>query len=174
MDELDSHIQTIEKEMLIRCLPLAHHFSHITQLPGISAISAMTIIAEIGVDMSQFDSDKQLCCWAGLAPANNESAGKKKSVRISKAGTYLKPLLVQCALAAISSKSEPYFSSKYLVIKKRRGHNKAIIAIARMMLTSIYHMILTGEVFNPSDYDSFKNPKPSKISLTPDSALAYL
>lgn len=95
--------------------------------------------------------------WAGLAPANNESANKKKSVRISKAGQYLKPLLVQCALGAIKDK-ESYFGIKYARIKKRRGHKKAIIAIARMMLVSIYHMILTGEIFNPSDYQSFKAP----------------
>ena len=174
MSQLDEHIRSIEKDMLIRCLPLSFCFEHIMRLPGISLVSAMIIIAEIGVDMSVFSSDKQLCCWAGLAPTNNESAGKKKSVRISRAGTYLKPILVQCALAAIACKSEPYFSSKYLAIKKRRGHKKAIIAIARLMLTSIYHMISTGEIFNPSDYDSFKNPKPPKSSYTPDSALAYL
>lgn len=88
---------------------------------------------------------------AGLSPANNESANKKKSVKISKAGSYIKPLLVQCALAAIKSNSEPYYRIKYERIKKRRGHKKAIIAIARMMLVTIYHILLTGETFNPSD-----------------------
>jgi len=174
MDEVDAYINLIQKEMLIRCLPFLPIIKLLTALPGISLISAMTIISEIGVDMSQFDSDKQLCCWAGLAPANNESAGKKKSVRISKAGVYLKPLLIQCALSAISSKSEPYFAIKYHRIKKRRGHKKAIVAIARMLLTSIYHMIRTGELFNPSDYHSFNCPKTSKPFYTPDSALAYL
>lgn len=72
----------------------------------------MMIIAEIGLDMEQFDFDKQQCCWAGLSPANNESAGKKKSVRVSRAGTYLKPLLVQCALSAVASKQEDYFRIK--------------------------------------------------------------
>ncbi|MGO5478523.1 transposase, partial [Catenibacterium mitsuokai] len=113
--------------------------------------------------------------WAGLAPANNESANKKKSVRISKAGQYLKPLLVQCALGAIKDK-EGYFGIKYSRIKKRRGHKKAIIAIARMMLVSIYHMILTGETFNPSDYESFRNPKPpiKQQDLTEESAIEFL
>lgn len=124
--------------------------------------------------MSQFESDRQLCCWAGLAPANNESVGKKKSVRISKVGCYLKPLLVQCTLAAIKSKEETYFRIKYDRIKKRRGHKKDIVAIARMLLVSIYHMIQTGEDFNPSDYDSLKNPNPIKSVLTPEIALDYL
>ncbi|MFR2821687.1 MAG: hypothetical protein ACLTBQ_03560 [Thomasclavelia sp.] len=99
--------------------------------------------------------------WAGLAPANNECTNKKKSVRISKAGQYLKPLPVQCVLGAIKDK-ESYFSLKYAQIKKRREHKKAIIAITRIMLVNIYHMILTGESFNPSDYQSFKAPNSKK------------
>ena len=174
MDQLDAHIHRIESEMFLRCTPFWHRFRHITELPGISTIAAMIIISEIGIEMSQFSSDKQLCSWAGLAPANNESANKKKSVRISKSGVYLKPLLVQCALSAIKSNSEPYFAIKYHRIKKRRGHKKAIIAIARMLLTSIYHMILTGESFNPSDYLISKNVKPSKSVFTPESAFSYL
>lgn len=81
-------------------------------------------------------------------------AGKKKSSRISKAGQYLKPLLVQCALAAIKSKKNPYYAIKYQRIKKRRGHKKAIIAIARMMLTAIYHIIKDQADFCPTDYEA--------------------
>lgn len=120
-------------------------------IPGISETSAKIIVSEIGIDMSAFPSSKKLCNWAGLTPQNNESAGKKKSTRVSRAGVYLKPTLVQCANAAIKSTKEPYFRNKYLKIKKRRGHKKAIIAIARMMLTCIYKMFETGEVFNPID-----------------------
>ena len=175
MEELQVHIDNCEIEMMKRAAPMFDQFMHITQLPGISTLSAILIISEIGVDMKQFESDKQLTCWAGLAPANNESANKKKSVRISKAGQYLKPLLVQCALGAIKDK-EGYFGIKYSRIKKRRGHKKAIIAIARMMLVSIYHMILTGETFNPSDYESFRNPKPpiKQQVLTEESAIEFL
>ena len=175
MEELQVHINNCEIEMMKRAAPMFDQFMHITQLPGISTLSAILIISEIGVDMKQFESDKQLTCWAGLAPANNESANKKKSVRISKAGQYLKPLLVQCALGAIKDK-DGYFGIKYSRIKKRRGHKKAIIAIARMMLVSIYHMILTGETFNPSDYESFRNPNPpiKQQVLTEESAIEFL
>lgn len=103
--------------------------------------------------MTVFKSSKHLCSWAGLTPQNNESAGKKKSVRVSRAGVYLKPLLVQCANAAIRDKKNPYFKFKYDRIKKRRGHKRAIIAIARMMLTCIYHMFLKKETFNPTETD---------------------
>ena len=69
-------------------------------IPGINKASAITIISEIGTNMSQFANSKRLCCWAGLTPGNNESAGKKKSVRITRAGVYLKPALVEVAHAA--------------------------------------------------------------------------
>ena len=114
-------------------------------IPGIDRSSA------IGVDMAQFGSSKRLCCWAGLTPGNNESAGKKKSVRISRAGVYLKPALVQVAHAAVKDKLNPYYALKYERIAKRRGKKRAIIAIARMILTAIYSMLSTGEIWNPVD-----------------------
>ena len=120
-------------------------------IPGIDRNSAITIISEIGTDMTQFDSSKRLCCWAGLTPGNNESAGKKKSVRISRASVYLKPALVQVAHAAIKDKAHPYYALKYERIAKRRGKKRAIIAIARMILTAIFSMLSTGEVWNPVD-----------------------
>ena len=86
----------------------------------------------------------------------------------------MKPLLVQCALSAIKSEKERYFRIKYNRIKKRRGHKKAIIATARMILISIYHMTKTGENFNPSDYESLKNPKPRNQKITTHQALELL
>lgn len=173
-EELAAHIQACLSEMFKRAQPFLNQFLHITEITGISLISAILIISEIGVDMSVWENARQLCCWAGLTPTNNESAGKKKSVRISKAGQYLKPLLVQCALAAIKD-PKGYFGIKYRRIKKRRGHKKAIIAIARMMLICIYHMILTGESFKPSDYEELMNPKPKKFKeLTVSNAIEFL
>ena len=101
--------------------------------------------------------------WAGLTPNNDQSHNKKKSTRITKAGTYLKPLMVQCALAAIKCKGDKgYFAIKYCRIKKRRGHKKAIVAIARMMMISIYHVLKDHIEFKPSDYDELMNLKPKK------------
>ena len=120
-------------------------------IPGVKRDSTITIISEIGTDMSQFSSSKRLCCWAGLTLGSNESAGKKKSVRITRAGVYLKPALVQCAHAAVKSDKSPYYKKKYQSLVKRRGKKRAIIAIARMILTAIYQMLSTGEQWNPSD-----------------------
>ena len=123
-----------------------------------------------------FDDAKHLCSWCGLSPANNESAGKKKSVRIAKAGDYLKPMMVQCALAAIKSKKQPYFAIKYGRIKKRRGHKKAIIAIARMMMVCIYHMVSEKKPFTPTDYEELMDPQNhvESVVLNENNVFAYL
>lgn len=151
------HLGSIENclESLNQCItksakPYELQIELLTSMPGITDVSATRIISEIGIDMSVFTSSKHLCSWAGLTPQNNESAGKKKSSKISRAGVYLKPLLVQCANAAIKD-GNPYFRDKFQNIKKRRSHKKAIIAIARMMLTCIYNMLKNGAFFAPSD-----------------------
>ena len=82
----------------------------------------------------------------------NESAGKKKSVRVSKAGCYIKPLLVQCANAVVTNKKHPEIRNRCLRLKKHRGHRKAIIAIARILLTILYHMLMNGENHNAELY----------------------
>lgn len=120
-------------------------------IPGVKHDSAVTIISETGIDMSQFCTSKRLCCWAGLIPGSNESGGKKNSVRITRAGVYLKPVLVQCAHAAVKSDKSPYYKKKYETLAKRRGKKRAIISIVRMILTAIYQKLSTGERWNPSD-----------------------
>ncbi|MCP3774574.1 IS110 family transposase [Paenibacillus sp. MZ04-78.2] len=114
--------------------------------------SAIAVVSEIGVNMDVFPTAKHLCSWAGLTPTNNESAGKKKSVRISRAGCYIKPFLVQCATAVVKSEKHPEIRNRYLKLKKRRGHKRAIIAIARMLLTAIYHILKNKEPYNAELY----------------------
>ena len=133
-----SHMDSLELcKLNLESLILATAEKYLPQLdlvmtvPGIQSFAAIGIISEIGVDMSVFPTSKHLCSWAGLTPQNNESAGKKKTTRISRAGAYIKPLLVQCALNAIRAKKFPEVRNRYLALKKRRGHKKAIIAIAR-------------------------------------------
>ena len=129
------------------------------RIEGVNSVSVITITSEIGTNMSQFANSKRLCCSAGLTPGNNESAGKKKSVRITRAGVYLKPALVQVAHAAVKSNQSSYYKIKYEQISKRRGKKRAIIAIARMILTAIFHMFVTGEEFNPCDLYKIDMPQ---------------
>ena len=163
MDYITAEINDVDKQIdsLISSVPdYDKAIQLLTTIPGVKRDSAITIISEIGIDMSQFCNSKRLCCWAGLTPGNNESAGKKKSVRITRAGVYLKPALVQCAHAAVKSDKSPYYKKKYESLVKRRGKKRAIIAIARMILTDIYQMLSTGEVWNPSDLYKINMPTP--------------
>ena len=176
LDYLYDMITQTEVELYIRIKPYYEFVEYISSLPGITELSATIILAEIGIDMSIFDDAKHLCSWCGLSPSNNESAGKKKSVRIAKAGAYLKPMMVQCALAAIKSKKQPYFAIKYGRIKKRRGHKKAIIAIARMMMVCIFHMVSEKQYFNPTDFEELMDPhyQKDKVVLNDANVFAYL
>jgi len=151
--DLQDRKNDLEQLILALATPYQTYIDLILSMPSIrDTFTAITIISEIGVDMQKFPTAKHLCSWAGLTPTNNESASKKKSVRISKAGCYIKPLLVQCANSIIKSEKHPEFRHRYLRIKRRRGHKKAIIAICRMILTAIYHMFKSGEVYNPEHY----------------------
>lgn len=175
MDFINSTIHDMEIELFRLSRPYDALIKRIAKIIGFTELSALFVISEIGTDMNVFESEKHLCSWAGLTPANNESANKKKSTRCSKAGQYLKPLLVQCAFAAIKSKKNPYYAIKYQRLSKKRGKKKAIIAIARMMLTSIYHMIQNNEEWKPDDYEAIIRPtKPVKVTLTLDNVMQFL
>jgi transposase len=153
LDNLKTRKDELELLIYQIAVPYSAQIDLILTTPGIrSTLSAIKIISEIGVNMEVFPSAKHLCSWAGLTPTNNESAGKKKSVRVSKAGCYIKPLLVQCATAVVKSEKHPEIRNRYLRLKKRRGHKKAIIAIARMLLTALYNMLKNNEVYNAELY----------------------
>jgi len=138
-------------------------------------MTAIRIIAEFGADMTVFESAKHCCSWAGLTPQNNESAGKKKTTRIGKAGQYLKPLLIQCALAASNPRTTKYpeIRTKYQQLKKRRGTKKARVAIARRLLTAIFQMLLKDEPYMPFIAPAPESA-PEKRVLTSKQALALL
>ena len=162
MDYITSTISDIDSMIDSLVEPYENAVQLLCTIPGIDRSSAIIIISEIGTDMTQFSNSKRLCCWAGLTPGNNESAGKKKSVRITRAGVYLKPVLVQVAHAAVKSNKSPYYKAKYERIMKRRGKKRAIIAVARMILTAVYHMLSTGEAWNPTDLYKIDMPEPLK------------
>ena len=162
MDYITSTISDIDSMIDSLVEPYENAVQLLCTIPGIDRSSAIIIISEIGTDMTQFSNSKRLCCWAGLTPGNNESAGKKKSVRITRAGVYLKPALVQVAHAAVKSNKSPYYKAKYERIMKRRGKKRAIIAVARMILTAVYHMLSTGEAWNPTDLYKIDMPEPLK------------
>ena len=171
IEHLDKSIKKIREIIDILIKPYEGYINFLCTIPGVDRKSAITIISEIGTDMSQFSSHYRLASWAGLAPGCNESAGKKKSVKISRAGVYLKPALVEVAHAAVTDKNCTYYANKYNVLSKRRGKKRAIIAIARKILVAIYHMLLTGEVFNPCDLASIETSDKDRVKYTKNNFL---
>jgi len=155
--ELESTMESLSQDY-------SRQIKLLVSAPGIDTISAMTIISEVGVDMNAFSSVKNFLSWVGLVPQNDESAGKKKSTRIGKGNHWLKPLIVQCANAAKNSKNHPEIRDKYLALKKRRGYSKAIIAIAKRIMTAVYYMLKRNEAYNPQVCVD-RAPSKGKISL---------
>jgi transposase len=115
-------------------------------IPGISALSADMILAEIGLDMERFPTAGHLVAWAGLCPGQNESAGKHKPSKLRKGAPWLKTALVQCAISA-SKKKGSYFQAQFQRLKDRRGAPKAVCAVAASLLTTIYHMLKDGTAY---------------------------
>jgi transposase len=135
--------------------PIQERAALLTTMPGVSDIVAQVIVAEIGVDMSRFPSAANLVSWAGLCPRNDESAGRRRSTRVRKSGTWLKTTLVTAAWAAVHKK-DSYFKAQFLRIKSRRGAKKAILAVAASMLTACYYMLRDATAYRdlgPAHFD---------------------
>ena len=175
IDELEKHKAEMEREILRVSDPYLDALELIRTVPGFdkNPFTAIQILSEIGGDMSVFPTDKHLVSWAGCCPRNDQSNFKIKSTRISRAGSYLKPVLVQVANALIKSKKHPEITERYRRIKSRRGHKKAIIAICRMLLTAIWHILTDSKPYTAEGYLS---PRPVKIEkiLTASQALNLL
>ena len=166
IDYLTNQINSLRDIVDNLITPYEDYITLLMTIPGIDRYSAITILSEISNDMSQFSNHYRLSAWAGLAPGCNESAGKKKSVKISRAGVYLKPCLVEVAHCAVKDKANTYYANKFNKISKRRGKKRAYIAIARKILVAIYHMLSTGEVWNPSDLASNETDDKDRIKYT--------
>ena len=154
IDEQEKRISELDKEIFRLAEPYTSVLDLIRTVPGLSSepLTAIRILSEIGADMSVFPTSKHLVSWAGCCPRNDQSAHKVKSTRISKAGSYLKPQLVQIANALIKSSKHPEFKERYRRIKARRGHKKAIIAVCRMLLTAVWNILSKVEPYSDKGY----------------------
>jgi transposase len=134
------------------------------EVPGISDTSARDIIAEIGTTLDAFQSDAALASWSGLCPGNNESAGKRKSGKNHTWKNQLKPVMVEVAWAAART-NNTYYKDKFHRLKTRRGHNKAIVAIAHRIMKCLYHIIKDGVRYTELGMDYLdKKTKTAKLN----------
>jgi len=147
LQAVENDLTTIEQRMQEKLEPYAAQRELLKQIPGEDWALAAVIIAELGIDMSVFESVSQLCSWAGICPGNNESAGKRKSSRIPKGNVYLKTCLVEAAHAAARAKGT-YLRDKFYRLKARRGYKRAAVAIAHKILVAIYHIFSQQLAYN--------------------------
>ena len=156
IDFREKRITELDSEIFRLAEPHAAVLDLIRTVPGLSKepLTAIRILSEIEPDMSVFKTSKHLVSWAGCCPRNDQSAQKVKSTRISRAGSFLKPLLVQIVNALLKSKEHPEFKERYrrIRIKARRGHKKAIIAVCRMLLTAIWNILSKFEPYSAKGY----------------------
>lgn len=143
IDALNEAVREVEGRVGDALEPFRDLEGLLKTMPGVSSTTAQVLLSEIGTDMSRFPTAGHLVSWAGLCPGNDESAGKRRSTRLRKGGQWLKATLVQSAWAA-TRKKKSYLQSLYHRIKARRGHKKAVIAVAASMLTAAYHMLKNG------------------------------
>jgi transposase len=159
---LDTAICQIDQEVEANIAPFRTAISLLISMPGIWSLSSIGILAEIGTDMSRFPTAGHLLSWTGLCPRNDESAGKRRSNRMRKGAPWLKPLLIQCAWAAVRKKGS-YLQAQFHRLRARRGAKKAIGAVAASMLTAIYHMLKDGTLYQDLGADHFdRTSKPAQ------------
>ena len=126
----------------------------LADVPGLERRSIEVVIAETGADMSRFPSPAHLASWAGLCPGNHESAGKRRRVATTPGNQWLRRTMIEPARAAARTKGS-YFGAQYRQIARRRGPNKAAVAVAHSLLDVIWHILTTGEVFTDLGADYF-------------------
>ncbi len=147
LEAVERDLAELEQRIEEKLHPYEEPFQRLRQIPGVDATLAAVIIAELGVDMSVFSCASRAAAWTGVSPGNHESAGKRKSGRVTKGNVYLKTALVEAALAASRQKGS-YLREKFYRLKARRGHKRAALAVAHKILISVYHMLDSGRPYH--------------------------
>jgi transposase len=154
LDYLDETITTLSERIEEVISPFADELVRLDTIHGVARRTAEVLIAELGVDMTQFPSDRHLASWAGLCPGNNESAGKHRSGKTRRGNRWLRAALTEAALAAIRT-SNSAFTARYRRIMRHRGHKKAVLAVAHAMLVTAYHLLARQTAYHELGADYF-------------------
>ena len=163
MHSLDQDLAELEAQIQEKLKPYRPQLELLVEIPGVDWTLAAVIIAELGVDMKVFHTASQLASWAGVCPGNNESAGRRKSGRVTKGNVHLKTALVEAAQASTRAKGT-YLRDKFHRLKARRGAKRAVVAIAHKILVAVYHMLSQQVSYN--DLGDLYLDKPNKQHLT--------
>jgi transposase len=164
---VESKMRRIEQEVAERLGPFQSEVARLCTIPGVDQVTAWGLLAEIGLDMSQFPDAQHLASWAGLCPGSHESAGKRKSGKIRKGSLWLRRCLCQGAWA-VSTKKNNYLSALYRRLAARRGSKRATIAVAHKLLVIAYYILRDGSCYRDlgPDYFDRLNPEGLRRRLT--------
>ena len=146
IEAIEADLRILDERIEDTAKPYAEQRALLRQIPGVDDRVALTIIAEIGIDMSAFANAERLAAWAGVCPGNHESGGKKKNAATRTGNVHLKTALVQAAVAAAQKKGS-YYRDKYHRLKARHGPKRAAMAIAHKILIAVYHMLAKAVPF---------------------------
>ena len=166
LEFLEAQIAKLDARIQEHMNDLQKTVDRCTTIPGIEAIAAANLIAEIGVNMDQFPSAQHLASWAGLCPGNNESAGKRLSGKARNGSVWLRRNLCQAAWAASHSKNT-YLSAQFRRLAARKGKKRAIVAVGHTILVIVFHMLKNQQPYRDlgPDYFDRRNADQLKRSL---------
>jgi transposase len=166
VETIDQAIQQFDSQIEEYCHPFAQAIELLDTIPGVARKAAEVIVCEIGTDISHFKSAAHLAAWAGLAPGNCESAGKRLSSMTRKGNRSLRTTLVQAAWAA--SRTNTYLAAQFRRLSSRRGAKRAAIAVAHSILVIAYHLIQRNTSYSElgaSYFDRHEKPQLKKKRL---------
>jgi len=163
IDSLEETIARFDREIEDYCRPFEEAVVLLDTIPGVARQTAEIIVSEIGTDMSRFPTANHLAAWAGVAPGNNESAGKRHSGKTRKGNKPLGAALTQAAQAAAHTKNT-YLAAQFHRLAGRRGKKKAIVAVAHSILVIAYYLIQRKEPYHELGGDYFDRRNPEAVS----------
>jgi len=163
IDSLEETITRFDQEIEAYCRPFEAAVALLDTIPGVARQTAEIIVAEIGTDMSRFPTAAHLAAWAGVAPGNHESAGKRRSGKTRKGNQPLEAALTQAAQAASHTKNT-YLAAQFHRLAGRRGKKKAIVAVAHSILVIAYYLILRNEPYRELGGNYFDQRNPEAVT----------
>ncbi len=163
LDFLDEQIQLLSDEIEAQLAPFATAVELLCTIPGVQRRSAEVIVAEIGLDMSRFPSERHLASWAGQCPGNHRSAGKRRSGKTRHGSKWLDSALTEAAMAATRT-NDVYLAAQYRRLRPRRGHGRALGAVKHSIITGCWHMLTTGELYREAGGDYFTRRDPERAT----------
>jgi transposase len=146
IDYLDAAVARLDARVDELIAPFADARDRLMTIPGIKRVNAEIVIAEIGVDMSCFPSAAHLASWAGVCPGNNESAGKHRNTKTRKGDPWLESALIEAAWSASRTKGSS-MQVRFWRIAKRRGTEKAAMAVAHHLLVVVWHLLTEAATY---------------------------